>query len=83
MKTENINWQNAETEKPPIDVNDKFSREHQHSVRVLVRVVDRRNEFQGYSFGQYFGNSEHWNIQGFMGSFKVTHFAVINEPDGI
>jgi len=75
-----IKWQNAETDKPPINTDDKFSREHKHSISVLVRVVDRRDEFQGYSFGTYFISSDHWNIQGFMGGFKVTHFSVITAP---
>lgn len=76
----NIKWQNAETDKPPIDIHDEFNFANKYSVRALVRVIDRRGDLQAYSFGVYYKKSDHWNIEGYRGDFKVTHFAEINEP---
>lgn len=72
-----IDWIDAEKELPEIDTNDRFNSDHEISVRVLVKVVDRHGNEQQESFARYHYNGALWSIHGFLGDFKVTHYAYL------
>jgi hypothetical protein len=75
-----IEWNMALT-KPAVNTEDKFDAEQEISKRVVVRVVDRDGIFCSYSFARYYHKSEHWVIEGYLGSFGVTHWSSTNEPE--
>lgn len=78
----NINWIDATTSKPPIDMDDDFNRTHGYSKKVLVwvksnNIVDSFSAFAAYINTDIFKG---WVISGHMGNFTVTHYAEINRP---
>ena len=75
-----IEWKMVLT-KPAVNTADVFDAEHGISQKVLVRVIDRERRFCGYSFARYFHHSEHWTIEGYLGTFAVTHWSSLNEPE--
>jgi hypothetical protein len=75
-----IEW-NMVLTKPEINTEDKHDAEHGISKRVVVRVIDKDRNFCGFAFAHYYHQSEHWVIEGYLGSFAVTHWTSLNEPE--
>ena len=74
-----IDW-NTSNVKPAVDESDNFNKFHGHSARVLVRVNDREGRFCGCAFAVYHHGSDTWGIEGYLGTFTVTHWSSLNEP---
>lgn len=72
----NINWISTKEEKPVINENDAFDKEHSRSVRVLVWV----KKYSCPSFAVYSHVYGDWFIEGIMGHKDVEFFAYVNEP---
>ena len=74
-----IDW-NTSNVKPAVNMADKFDAEQKVSQKVVVIVTDKDGMFCGYSFARYYHQSNHWVIEGYLGTFTVTHWSSLNEP---
>jgi hypothetical protein len=74
-----IDWITSNT-KPAVNTADKWDAEQNVSQRVVVIVTDRDGNFCGYSFARYYHQSTHWVIEGYLGTFGVSHWTSLNEP---
>ena len=75
-----IQW-NPESVKPPVNQNDKWDKEHGISQRVIVIVIDSWAGFCGHSFATYFHESGRWVIEGYNGTFTVSHWSELNQSE--
>ncbi len=74
-----IDW-NTSNVKPAINDADKNDAEDRVSARVIVRTIDRDGNFSGCAFGKYYHNTNHWVLEGYLGTVRVSHWSSLNEP---
>ncbi|MFA5207528.1 MAG: hypothetical protein WC428_02610 [Candidatus Paceibacterota bacterium] len=67
--------------KPKINDEDAHDLINGVSIRVVARVVDKDGSFCGFTFAHYYHHSEHWVIEGYLGTFVVSHWSSLNQPE--
>jgi len=72
-------WNNI-SKIPKINCDDRFGAKYKISKRLVVRVIDHNGKFCGYSFAKYYYEDNTWRIEGYLGSYFVTHWFLLTEP---
>lgn len=76
-----IHWMNAAKEKPSINRDDKFDKEHKISKRVLVYYKGALTNGYNVGFARFYRELEDWVIEGFRGHATVQYYSEINDPN--
>ena len=73
-------WIDATKGLPKINDKDERSLNLKYSLRVIVSVFHENGKFESLSFGRYSYEANEWLIEGFGGTWNVSHWAYQINP---
>lgn len=75
-----IEW-NMASVVPKVNDEDAHDLKNGVSIRVVARVVGKDGDFCGFAFAHFYHQSKHWVIEGYLGTFTVSHWSSLNQPE--